>query len=104
LADGSQGSLPATQTGLRLSRTGVLITAFGKDPDGNSGTLLRVWDQSGVSGQLTVELPPNFPGTQAQPVDLRGEKTDTPIPIVSGKFTLDLKAFAPASFIIDRRF
>jgi hypothetical protein len=103
-ADGSPGTLPAIRTGLRLSRPGVLVTAFGIDPDDNPGTLLRVWDQSGVSGQLTVELPPDFPAVKAQPVNLRGEKTGLPIPVVSGKFTFDLKAFAPASFIIEKKF
>ncbi len=82
----------------------MLVTAFGIDPDGNPGTLLRVWDQSGVSGQLAVELPPDFFAAKAQPVDLRGENIGTPIPVVSGKFSFDLKAFAPASFIIERNF
>jgi alpha-mannosidase len=100
-ADGSRGTLPPIRTGLRLSRPGVLVTAFGADPDGNPGTLLRVWDQSGVSGKLTIELPANFPAAKAQPVDLRGEKTGMPIPIASGTFTFHLKAFAPASFVLE---
>jgi len=57
VADGPAGTLPLTQSGVSVSRPGVLVTAFGDDPDGNSGTLLRTWDQSGVAGQLTVELP-----------------------------------------------
>ena len=50
-------TLPVSQTGLTLSRPGVLVTAFGNDADGNPGTLLRVWDQSGRSGDLAVTLP-----------------------------------------------
>ena len=45
-AKGPAGTLPVSQTGLSLSRPGVLVTAFGDDPDGNPGTLLRVWEQS----------------------------------------------------------
>jgi alpha-mannosidase len=100
-ADGPAGALPLEQTGLCLSRPGVLVTAFGVDPNGMPGTLLRVWDQSGAAGMLAVELPADFPATRAQPVNLRGETTGEPIPIAAGKFTIDLGAFAPASFILD---
>jgi alpha-mannosidase len=102
VANDSSSKLPTTRTGLKLSRPGVLVTAFGTDPDGNPGTLLRVWDQSGVSGQLTVELPPNFSAAKAQPINLRGEKSGEPISVVSGKFTIELKAFAPASYILEK--
>jgi alpha-mannosidase len=101
--DGPSGSLPAVQAGIRLSRPGVLLTAFGGDPDGNPGTLLRVWDQSGVAGQLTIELPTKFSASTAQPVNLRGEKIGKPLAVVSGKFTFDLKAFAPASFVLSEQ-
>ncbi len=57
------GTLPASQTGLTLSRRGVLVTAFGDDPDGNPGTLLRVWEQSGKSGELAVTLPHGLKAT-----------------------------------------
>lgn len=102
IADNSPGVLPPAQSGLRLSRPGVLVTAFGSDPDGNSGTLLRVWDQSGVSGKLEIALPANFAATKAHPVNLRGENTGEPIPVVAGKITIDLKAYAPASFILKK--
>jgi hypothetical protein len=100
-ADGPAGALPLEQSGLRLSRPGVLITAFGEDPNGAPGTLLRVWDQSGAAGQLTVELPSGFLAAKAQPINLRGESTGEPIPIAAGKFTIDLHAFAPASVILE---
>ena len=61
----------------------MLVTAFGADPDGNPGTLLRVWEQAGVSGELTVTLPAGFKVTHAQPVNLRGEKIGEPV-VVSG--------------------
>ena len=80
------GSLPAVQSGLSVSRAGVLVTAFGADPDlVNKGTLLRVWDQSGASGELVVNLPAGFQAASATAVDLRGEKTGSPIPIKDGR-------------------
>ena len=37
MVDGPAGTLPPEQSGLVLSRKGVLVTSFGEDPDGNSG-------------------------------------------------------------------
>ena len=51
-----RGNFPPTASGLALSRRGVLLTAFGDNPDG-AGTCLRVWEQAGASGELTVTLP-----------------------------------------------
>src|SRR5208337_868213 len=80
--EGPGGPLPADQSGLSVSRPGVLVTAFGADPDlVSKGTLLRVWDQSGASGELVVSLPAGFRAASATAVDLRGEKTGLPIPI-----------------------
>jgi hypothetical protein len=76
-------------------------TTFGPDPDDNPGTLLRVWDHSGVAGPLTVTLPQGMSATEATPVNLRGTKTGPPITVTDGRFTLDLRTFAPASFILD---
>ncbi len=68
-----RGKLPVQQAGLSVSRPGVMITAFGANPDGE-GTLLRVWEQAGDSGKLIVELPNETKATKATPVNLRGEK------------------------------
>lgn len=97
-ADGPAGTLPASHGGVSVSRQGVLVTAFGKDPDGNPGTLLRLWNQTGVSGPLTVTLPGKF--TRAMPVDLRGGTCGEPIPLTDNTLTIPLNAFAPASFIL----
>ena len=94
---GPAGRLPATQAGLSVSRPGVLVTAFGENPDGR-GTLLRLWEQAGVTGKLAVTLPGNF--KTATPVNLRGEQTGAPISIPLGVLTFDLRANAPASFLI----
>jgi alpha-mannosidase len=94
------GNLPPTQSGIALSRNGVAVTAFGPNPDG-AGTVLRVWEQAGISGSLTITLPPQF--TAATPVNLRGAKTGETIAITGGKFTIDLHAYAPASMILERK-
>ena len=101
VADGPAGKLPATRTGLAVSRPGVLVTAFGTDPDGvNRGTLLRVWNQSGVSGPLQVRLPAGLKATRASQVNLRGERSGGRISIVDRGFTFNLGPYAPASFIL----
>jgi alpha-mannosidase len=96
-ASGPAGKLPATQTGLAVSRPGVLVTAFAKKADGPE-TLLRVWEQAGVSGKLTITVPERF--SKATPINLRGELTGTPSAISKGKISVDLHAYAPASFLI----
>lgn len=112
----STGILPSQQAGIQLSRKGVVVTAFGNDMYGNKGTLLRVWEQAGVSGMLTVTLPEGIHAaeatgmhaaeaagmhiTEATPVNLRGEKTGSPIKIINNRFSFELKAYAPASFIV----
>ena len=102
-ADGPGGKLPVTETGLSLSRKGIRVTAFCPNPDadqGVPGTLVRVWEQSGISGEVTLTLPARFTATKAQPVSLRGEKTGSPLKIIDGKLEFDLKAYAPESFVI----
>jgi hypothetical protein len=100
-ATGPGGSQPITQTGLELSRPGILVTAFGTDPDGNPGTLLRLWNQTQTGGELTITLPQGLKAKQATPISLRGEKTGKPIKIKKGKFTIELPGYAPASFVLE---
>jgi alpha-mannosidase len=94
------GKLPGVQSGITLSRKGVAVTAFGPNPD-SSGIVLRLWEQSGTSGLLSVTLPIGLKATKAQPVNLRGEKTGNPIAIINGKLALSLPAYAPVSFLLD---
>jgi hypothetical protein len=100
MASGNGTKLPPQQTGIAVSRKGVFVTAFGDDPDGNKGTLLRVWEQGGISGKLTVTLPKAMKVLRAIPVNLRGEKEGDQIKIISGKLEFNLGAYAPASFIL----
>jgi hypothetical protein len=94
------GKLPGVQSGITLSRKGVAVTAFGPNPDG-SGIVLRLWEQSGTSGPLSVTLPIGLKATKAQAVSLRGEKTGDPMAIINGKLDVSLPAYAPASFILE---
>lgn len=91
------GKLPPSQAGIELSRKGVMLTAFGPNPDGE-GTVLRVWEQAGVADTLTVTLPVGF--TAATPVDLRGGKIGPPLSVTDRTISFPLKAYAPASFIL----
>ena len=99
---GAGDKLPATRGGLAVSRHGVVVTAFGDNPDGD-GTLLRVWEMAGVSGELTVTLPGTF--TSATPVNLRGETAGEPLgdplPVRDRQVMFSLPAYAPASFLLD---
>ncbi len=97
--DAPAGKLPRQQAGVSASRSGTLVTAFGRNTDG-AGTILRVWEQAGVSGALTVTLPAGAMFATATPVNLRGERIGEAIGIADGKLVFNLKACAPASFIL----
>ena len=99
-ANTQRGKLPVQQRGLSVSRPGVMITAFGSNPDG-VGTLLRVWEQAGVSGKLIVELPEGNKMTKATPVNLRGEKIGDSLSVQDDKLTFELGAYAPLSFLLE---
>lgn len=94
-----KGSLPVAAQGLGLSRQGVLLTALGPNPDGQ-GTLLRVWEDAGQSGPLTVTLPEQMQAGSVQPIDLRGRPLGRPLPVANNNFTFELGAFQPASFVM----
>lgn len=98
------GPLPKTQAGLSLSRPGILVTAFGQNPDGE-GTLLRLWEQAGQSGMCKVRLPAGLglPATNVQPVNLRGQAEGAPIPVKGRVFETAVRPYAPASFLIQTR-
>lgn len=99
-ADGVGGKLPPTGHGIELSRDGILITAFGTNPDGK-GMILRLWEQAGVPGKVTVRLPKGIKASRITPVNLRGESIGKPEAAGPGGFETDLKAFAPVGFLIE---
>ena len=100
VADGAGGIVPVEQEGIRTSRSGIAVTAFGKDFDGSGGTLLRVWEQSGISGEVTVSLPAGCKAIRANPVNLRGEKGGKALRVRNNQLRFYLGAFAPASYIL----
>ncbi|MEN6575049.1 MAG: hypothetical protein ABFD90_01810, partial [Phycisphaerales bacterium] len=99
VAEGEAGILPATQKGLELSVRGVLVTAFGPNPDG-PGAVLRLWEYAGRGGPCEVRLPTGLGIEEVRLVTLRGEPVGVPIPVKDGTFIASLTGFAPASFII----
>ncbi len=100
MAKGTGGSLPAEQEGITCSRKGVVITAFSENLNNEKKTLIRVWEQAGNSGELTITFPSEMIISHAQPVNLRGQQTGDPIPVKRGKMSFKLGEYAPASFIL----
>jgi alpha-mannosidase len=98
-AIGKPGKLPLAEEGLEISSKGVWVTAFGANPDG-PGLVLRLWEHAGATGPCKIRLPSTLRGNLLQPVDLRGRRIGPPLQGSDGRFTVDLKAFAPASFTI----
>jgi hypothetical protein len=98
-ASGPAGKLPPCQSGLEVSRPGVLVTAFGRNPDG-PGLVLRLWEQAGRSGDCQVTLPRGTPAKSVQPVNLRGRSCGPEIPVKDRVIDFPLPAFAPTSFIL----
>jgi hypothetical protein len=98
--DGPAGTLDVSRAGLELSRKGVLVTAFGANPDG-PGLVLRLWEQAGRDGPLEVRLPEGFKANSVQPCDLRGRPVENRIAVTNGRFTINLQHYAPVSFLFD---
>ncbi len=99
--DGPAGTLPVAQSGIALSRPGVLITAFGPNPDGD-GLLLRLWEQIGDDQPCRVRLPQGLRPASVQPCDLRGRPAGEPIPAKDGGFEVPMTRFAPVSVVFKR--
>jgi hypothetical protein len=73
---GPRGTLPSSQSGVKVPRPGVLVTAL-KQKSKVKVTFMRLWELVGESGQVTVHLPPGSPARIARPVDLRGNSQAT---------------------------
>ncbi|MCC7523842.1 MAG: hypothetical protein IT250_03410 [Chitinophagaceae bacterium] len=97
VAEGEAGKLPAGNAGISISRKNVLITAFGDNPDGE-GTILRLWEQAGISGKCEVKFTTGDHVKAVVPIDLRGTVTGKKITVTNGIFSFNLNKYAPASF------
>ena len=97
---GAGGSLPSNQSGISVSRQGVVVSALKQKMD-RGVTFLRVWELAGESGQVTVQLPSRSHARIARPVDLRGDSAGQPIAVESGSFEFALNRYAPASFVLE---
>ncbi|MFA5818741.1 MAG: hypothetical protein WC854_05630 [Bacteroidales bacterium] len=100
LLSGKPGTLPVSKTGVELSRKGVLVTSFGPNPFG-TGTMIRLWEQSGDAGKCKITLPEGTTFAKAVPVNLRGEKTGNAIPVKDNSFEIEIGAYKPASFLFE---
>jgi hypothetical protein len=100
LTDPDFGNLPASKTGIILSRKGVLVTSFGPNVFGE-GTVLILWEQSGDAGQCKISLPAGVTFSKAVPINLRGENTGNAITIKDNSFEIEIEAYKPASFLIE---
>jgi alpha-mannosidase len=97
---GQAGSLPATQPGLSLSEKGLLVAAFGPNPDGE-GTLLRIWEKAGKSGKLVITLPGGSSFKRARPCNLRGVISRPPARVENRKIEVVYHPYQPLSFVLD---
>lgn len=98
--DGPQGGMALSKSGIKLSRKGILVTAF-KKLSGQNGTLLRLWEQAGKSGSCRITLPDGGNYTRAYPCDLRDEiMEEAAIPISNHSFEINLHANQPVSLIL----
>ena len=98
--DAPAGKAPLSASGPSVGRKGVLITAFGANPDG-AGTILRLWELAGIGGNCPITLPVQMGVTRAQPLNLRGEAMGGTIPVVNGNFSVDLPHNTPLSLRLD---
>jgi hypothetical protein len=97
---GARGPLPSSQSGVSVSRPGVLVTALKQKSKGKVA-FLRLWEFAGESGKITVQLPSGSLARIARPVDLRGDSLGPPIAVQAGSFEFLLGRFAPASFELE---
>ena len=93
------GQLPATASGITVSRRGVLVTAYQKGSTDAPG-LLRLWEQAGQDGKCEVTLPKGNPYRTAQYCNLRSEPIGEPFAIKDGKLKLQTKAYQPLSLLL----
>ncbi len=99
IGEGKPGEFPVSAQGIGLSRKGIVITAFGKNPDGE-GTILRLLETSGHDGKCTIKLPDSSGFKTVQLRDLRGTALGSALPLTQRKVTIDINHYSPVSMIL----
>jgi alpha-mannosidase len=97
--EGPRGPAALSNSGIVLSRKGILVTAF-KPLAKEEGMLLRLWEQAGQDGTVNITLPEGSDYKKAYPCNLRDEISGDGIPISERSFELDIQANQPLSFIL----
>jgi hypothetical protein len=98
--DGPAGTSATSGEGVRLSKKGVLLTAFGNNRDGE-GTILRLWELAGNPGKCIVTLPSGTGFTKVQKCNLRGvPAVEQEIILKNSQFETDIPANSPLTFIL----
>ncbi|GAB1359289.1 hypothetical protein MASR1M31_10710 [Porphyromonadaceae bacterium] len=83
---------------MAVSQPGVYVTAFAPT---DTGSLLRLWDQTGKTQQVTITLPQGSKYTQAQWCNLRGVPVEGKVSrIENGKFTVEIGKNEPLTFML----
>jgi hypothetical protein len=100
VADGPAGTMPTARPGLEFSRRGLIVTAFGANPDG-PGVLLRLWEQVGSNEPCRIRFPEGFRPTRVQPVDLRGRPAGDPLTPQDDSCLVPMTHFAPTSLVLE---
>lgn len=100
LVSSKGGNIPSARAGISISSRGIVVTAFGHDPFGK-GTILRLWEQSGIGSTCKIILPEGIIFTKAIPCNLRSEKTGNPISLKGNSFETEIGPWSPASFLLE---
>ena len=97
-SESEQGKIPSSQSGISLSRKGILVTSYRKIKEGME---LRLWEQSGKDGDCTITLPEGSDCRMAYPSNLRAEIINSVgIRISDNSFETKVRANQPVSFIL----
>ena len=97
--EGDSGTLPTSQAGVGIDRDGVSVTAFKKEGD---NLLLRLWEQAGESGMVTVTLPENCSYNRAYFCNLHGEKSGATLPILNNTIEVNIPHNGPVTLILEK--
>ncbi|MGL6193498.1 MAG: glycosyl hydrolase-related protein [Thermoguttaceae bacterium] len=88
--------MPASKTGLELSRKGVQLTSL-RMSDDEKKVYVRLWELAGKDEPVTITIPQDWNVKEYRFLDLRDRPISEPVPVKDGIIKLDIKKNAPAS-------